>query len=242
MKQLVFLSLIFFALSLKAEKFSNKYIEFEIPPGFSCRLDSTEWVCQPRDANRTKDAIIVFAAKIRGSQDDIHSYEEHLKKPRFFKSPNGKEMESKVNFVKMKNLNGQDWVDSLHLSSELPDFYTRYLATTKNDLGILYTFSVRRDKYEEYSRDIAGTIVSIRVFRQPGTLDSSVHSGSGESILGPPPELEVDPVVTTDIPESAVKPKTAKKPQSSQQTAEYLLYVLLAVGVGGYIIWRRKKS
>ena len=222
------------------EKFSNKYIEFEIPSGFACRLDSTEWVCQPRDASKSKDAIIVFAAKIRGTADNLHAYEDHLSKPRIYKSPSGQPMKSKVNFVKIKKVNGQDWVDALHLSSELPDFYTRYLATTKVDLGILFTFSVRKDKYQEFARNIAETIVSIRVFRQEGTLDASVHAGSGESILGPPPEIELEPVVA-DMPESVIN-ESKKTRKSSGGGGESLMYILLALGAGGYIYWRKKKS
>ena len=44
-----------------AKKFSNGYIEFELPPKWQCVIEGSEWVCQSENADRKKEAI---AAKL----------------------------------------------------------------------------------------------------------------------------------------------------------------------------------
>ena len=54
-----------------AKSFTSQYCEFELPPGWECALEGTEWVCQSSNKDRKKEAIIILAAKIRGSQDSL---------------------------------------------------------------------------------------------------------------------------------------------------------------------------
>ena len=49
-----------------ARKFTSQYCEFELPSGWDCALEGTEWVCQSSNKDRKKEAIIILAAKIRG--------------------------------------------------------------------------------------------------------------------------------------------------------------------------------
>jgi len=78
----------------------------------------------------------------------------------------------------MTNVNGQQWVDALHLASEVPGFYTRYLATVKEDLGVAVTFSVTKDLWREYQPIIDKLVSTLRVFRQKKAELTDLRSGN----------------------------------------------------------------
>lgn len=161
--------LLFFTLQNSwAKSFTSQYAEFELPNGWNCSLEGTEWVCQSENKDRQKEAIIILAAKIRGEQDSLDGYTTYLKAPKTFTLPGGKTQVSEAKYTKMENINNQQWVDSLHLASEVPGFYTRYLATVKEDLGVAVTFSVGKDFYDSYKGIFDKIIATLRVFRQAG--------------------------------------------------------------------------
>lgn len=185
MKRLVLFTLLAVLVSSEAlaKRFSNQYCEFELPSGWQCALEGSEWVCQSENADRKKEAIIILAAKRRGEQDSMEEYTAYLKKPKTYTLPGGKTQVSEAKSVNMKEVNGQQWVDALHLASEVPGFYTRYLATVKEDLGIAVTFSVSKDAYQSYQEIFNNVVATLRVFRQKADGGQNVNLGSGEGNL-----------------------------------------------------------
>jgi hypothetical protein len=149
-----------------AKRFSSKYCEFELPSGWECALEGSEYVCQSENADRKKESIIILAAKIRGEQDTLDEYMAYLKKTKEYNLPGGKKQISEPKHTKMTTINEHQWVDALHLASEVPGFYTRYLATVKEDLGVAVTFSVTKDLYATYQPIMDKLISTLRVFRQ----------------------------------------------------------------------------
>ena len=124
-----------------AAKFANQFVEFELPTNWVCILEGAEWVCQnQQDQVKKKEAIIVLAAKIQGDQDTLDQYLAYLKNPKAYTTAQGKPVTSEVRYARNETIQDQSWVDSLHLESEIPGFYTRYLATVKDGIGILVTF------------------------------------------------------------------------------------------------------
>jgi hypothetical protein len=166
---LVALAVLMLAPQAFAKRFSSKYTEFELPPGWECALEGSEYVCQSENADRKKESIIILAAKIRGEQDNLDSYMSYLKKTKEYTLPGGKRQISEPKNTGMVNINNHQWVDALHLASEVPGFYTRYLATVKEDLGVAVTFSVSKDLYSAYQPVIDKLVASLRVFRQAKT-------------------------------------------------------------------------
>ncbi|PIP89584.1 MAG: hypothetical protein COW01_11445 [Bdellovibrionales bacterium CG12_big_fil_rev_8_21_14_0_65_38_15] len=152
------------SFSANAKRFTSQFCEFELPPGWECALEGTEWVCQSTNEQRKKEAIIILAAKERGPQDSMMEYEAYLKKNKTFMLPGGKTQVSEPKDIKLREVNGQNWVDSLHLASEVPGFYTQYLATVKESLGIAVTFSVGKDFYDSYRGVFENIISTMRVF------------------------------------------------------------------------------
>ena len=147
--------------------FSGQYMEFELPPDWQCQLEGAEWVCQSVNEARQKEAIIIFAAKIRGQDDGLEPYLSYLKKAKTFTLPgSGNTQISENKYAKLITINNHRWVDALHLASEVPGFYTRYLATVKSDLGIVITFSVSKEHYSNYQQVFDNIVKTLRVFRQ----------------------------------------------------------------------------
>lgn len=163
-----FVLIFIFSFNLEAKRFTSQYAEFELPNGWECALEGTEWVCQSDSKERQKEAIIILAAKIRGEQDSLDAYTAYLKAPKTFTLPGGKTQVSEAKYTKMESINNQQWIDSLHLASEVPGFYTRYLATVKEDLGVAVTFSVGKDFYDSYKGVFDKIVATLRVFRQAG--------------------------------------------------------------------------
>tara|TARA_R110002049_G_scaffold177379_1_gene344502 strand:+ start:392 stop:1162 length:771 start_codon:yes stop_codon:yes gene_type:complete len=157
---------LFIGLSFNAygKLFTSQFCEFQLPPGWECALEGSEWVCQSTNDQRKKEAIIILAAKERGPQDSMMEYQAYLKKNKTFMLPGGKTQVSEPKDIKVREVNGQQWVDALHLASEVPGFYTQYLATVKESLGIAVTFSVGKDFYDAYRGVFENIIASMRVF------------------------------------------------------------------------------
>ncbi len=152
------------SFSVSAKRFTSQFCEFELPPGWECMLEGTEWVCQSTNEERKKEAIIILAAKERGPQDSMMEYQAYLKRNKTFNLPGGKTQVSEPKDIKVREVNGQNWVDALHLASEVPGFYTQYLATVKESLGIAVTFSVGKDFYDAYRGVFENIISTMRVF------------------------------------------------------------------------------
>lgn len=176
----IFTLMTFIAADSHAAKFANQFIEFEVPSDWTCLLEGTEWVCQNQtDATKKKDGIIIFAAKIQGDQDTLDQYLGYLKNPKAYTTPQGKTVTSEVRYAQNKTIQDQPWVDALHLESEIPGFLTRYLATVKDGIGILVTYSVNKNKYQEYASMFDTMVKSLKVFRREGGINAS----SGQSDL-----------------------------------------------------------
>lgn len=161
----IFLLMFTLSMSVQAKRFTNQYTEFELPGGWECLLEGTEWVCQSVNKDRKKEAIIILAAKLRGQRDGLAEYQGYLQAPKTFTLPGGRTQVSEAKYTKKKTINGHQWIDSLHMASEVPGFYTRYLATVKEDLGVAVTLSVSKDHYSAYQGIFDSIVGSLRVFR-----------------------------------------------------------------------------
>lgn len=230
-----------------AKLFSNQFIEFQLPEKWKCQLDGSEWVCQSTDEQKKRDAIIVLAAKIKKpGMDELPVYQAHLEKKQVYQAPNGQRVVSEPRYVKEVAINSKKWIDSLHLQSEIPDFFTRYLATVEADIGILVTFSVRKDKFTEYAADIDALVKSLRAFRKPGALNKTAAD------LAPLDASEVDTELL--FPTEQPCPKGQKrskqtllcvdyKPKNTGEGDEFFLLMVILVAAGaGFFIWKKKQS
>ena len=150
--------------SVEARTFKNAYISFEINEAWKCKLEQTEWVCRSEDPQESKEAVIILTAKEKGLTDTFPIYTEHLGKPIPLNLKNGSSIVSSITMPpRTENINEQAWIDSLHTNSEVQNYYTRYLATIKDQIAILVTFSVHNKYYAKYQPQFMETVKSLRV-------------------------------------------------------------------------------
>ena len=90
-----------------AAKFSNQFVEFELPAQWQCNLEGAEWVCQSLNEQKKRDAIIVLAAKLKGDQDSLDQYTTYLKAPKIYTSVQGKSVKSDPKYAKPLTINQQ---------------------------------------------------------------------------------------------------------------------------------------
>jgi hypothetical protein len=223
-----------------AAKWANQFTEFELPPGWSCTLEGAEWVCQSSDPAKKKEAIIVLAAKLKGDQDSLDQYLTYLKATKSFTSVAGKPMKSEPRYAETKNFNGQPWVDALHLESEIPGFYTRYLATVKDDIGVLITYSVAKAKFSDYRQDFDNMVNTLRVFRKTGEGLNVAPSQPGQ-----PPQVTIPTTVSDGgvFPGVDVKGgNDSPQPQGAKKGGDdAFLYLVIGGAVVAFLIFKKKK-
>ncbi len=234
---IIFLGTLSFSSISFAKTFSSQFSEFELPSGWDCALEGSEWVCQSDDKDRKKEAIIILAAKYRGEQDSLDQYQAYLKEPKSFNLPGGKTQISEAKTVSIKTINGQRWIDALHLASEVPGFYTRYLATVKDNLGVAVTFSVAKDHYDSYQDIFEKVVATLKVFDQKAAADGKWTQKKEEGDLVDSSTVIGDTANNPDIG----KQKTGGNSGSGANTDSILLIAGIAV-VGFILLKMRKKK
>jgi hypothetical protein len=142
------------------------YFEFALPPGWGCEREGTETVCRP-DGPPPHDAIIIFTAKIRNAEDNLAAYKDHVSKPQKRTERDGVEHTSEVIRYNERAIGEYHWIDALHLGSEAANYYTRYLATTTAQIGMLITFSAHKSVLEERTKEFKACVESLRIHQSP---------------------------------------------------------------------------
>lgn len=219
-----------------AKRFSSKYCEFELPSGWECALEGSEYVCQSENADRKKESIIILAAKIRGEQDTLPEYMAYLKQPKEYALPGGKKQISESKITKMSSINGQQWVDALHLASEVPGFYTRYLATVKEDLGVAVTFSVSKDLFTQYQPIIDKLVSTLKVFRQKKDGLVDLRSGKKEDANFEDPTFNPNPSLDVGMN------KTQARGNDGSGGDDMTLLIVILVGAGVVLVVMKGKK
>lgn len=228
-------ALILLTFSAHAKVFRNAYIAFEMPESWKCNLEQTEWVCRSEQSKESKEAIIILTAKEVGPTDSFALYESHLSTAIPLPLKAGGTSPSKVVY-KSKNvqINDQQWVDGLHMGSEVNNYFTRYLATIKDKIAILVTFSAHKDYYTKYSQDFFKAVMSLRVIASKNLLArpdlGPIRPGS--ETLGAP--------IGSAMPADMFSPE---EPQSKKGNNSMMfgLAILLAA-IGAYVFLKAKKK
>lgn len=165
------LSLCFTQLA-EGKLFRNAYISFELPTKWKCGLEATDWICVSEFYEKNREAMIVLTAKEVGPSDTLQAYIAQLNVARTLPDGKGRPISSQVIGVKNRVINHSQWIDGMHLGSEVPGYYTRYLATIKNNIGILVTFSAHKTHYTKYSQDFLKAIQSLQVVANKSMLNN----------------------------------------------------------------------
>jgi hypothetical protein len=238
---LIFLCLLTFGLILTspslshATLFQNSYVSFELPPSWQCNLDGTEWVCISQYAKQSKEAIIILTAKEMGPTDSLVNYETRLKTPRELNDKTGKIVPSKILQVKNRMINNHPWVDALHQGSEIASYYTRYLATVKDKIAILVTFSAHQEHYTKYSADFLKAVESLRVVAAKDIM----NTGANNSM-----PVKSNETIGSEIaqPQAFDGGAPPPEPTSGGDMKVKILALAVLLAALGIYFWRKKKS
>ncbi len=176
----------FNAINAHSRTFKNAYISFEMQDNWACKLEQTEWVCRAEGLQESKEAVIILTAKEKGPTDSFPIYESHMNSPINTVSKSGAPMTSKVTYkANTQKINDQAWLDGLHQDSEVQNYFTRYLATIKDQIAILVTFSAHNKLYSKYSQNFDITMRSLRVIATKDLLarpDLGPLGGAGDTL------------------------------------------------------------
>src|SRR5262245_8033706 len=121
------LALSIFGLRILA--LDTAYVSFNHPEGWRCELSQGVWVCQSGIETERKESVILSIATLATEWDTIDNYVDYLKQARTIQDDDGTTITAKVSYVRKRNVNGVEWVDSLQQNSELNGFWARYLST-----------------------------------------------------------------------------------------------------------------
>lgn len=224
--------------SANAVRFRNAYVSFELPPNWNCKLEGSEWVCENQFSQKTKEAIIILTAKEVGPTDTLAAYMAHLQSPRPVPGKGGANAKSQIIHVQERSVGGQLWIDGMHLGSEVGPYFTRYLATIKDKIAILVTFSAHKEHYTKYSGDFIKAVESLRVVASKDTLgDRDNSAGKGPGIIGPP--------IGGNIPSYDSDGMPGEGGGTEGKRGKYFNYLILAailLAIGGILYKRSKNS
>lgn len=246
-KQLSIILLVLITFSLpsisSAKMFQNSYVSFQLPDNWGCELEGTEWVCVNKFAKKLKekkDAVIILTAKEKGPSDSLDSYESHLKNARNLIDSKGKKYKSDIKFVKRRKISLQTWVDGLQMGSEVPDYYTRYLATTKGQIAMLVTFTAHKTQYGKYANDFMKAIQSLKII-----ATDEILAGSSSQLKRREQDLYALPVGTSledSFGEDAMYDEDSNSGSGKTTKIAIGLLLLAAGGAGFYLLNKGKKG
>jgi len=238
---LVAASLSLLSFGVSAKKFSNNYIEFDMPDNWLCRAEGGQYICQPASPTQSKEAIVVMAAKHKGPDDDMERYKARLNEKKEVKDIKGNKYASTVKYTKYTPIKGTIWLDSMHESSEVPGFITRYLATVQKGAGILVTFSAHKSVIDNYNAAFMQMVNSIKI---------SDNIPAAEVAVSPDMTKLGGNIVAGNIDASAKGKATTKGDKRDiNVTVEkggngimYLIFAVVALVIIVIVVRRRKKK
>lgn len=235
----IFACLLLNSAPSEAKRFRNAYVSFELPVNWDCKLEGAEWVCENTFTKKIREAIIILTAKEVGPADTLAAYTAHLQTPRMVPSKDGTPQKSQVLHVKQRMIAGHLWVDGMHMGSEVGPYFTRYLATIKERIAILVTFSAHKEHYTKYSQDFLKAIDSLRVVASKDLL--SQRGGAGDvrksnETIGAPIGNHIPLLGSADsLPQEG-------SGKSNGLVVNLLLLGLIIAAIGGYFFMKSKEK
>ena len=188
-----------------ARFFKNSYIQFRLPHRWSCGLNNAVWICRygisshcqknpgkpscKIQIKKSKEAMAIFTAKEASSLDKLNSYLLAFKNPRKIKAvkTSKKTSQSRVIHAKTVNIKNHKWVDAMHLGSEIPHYYTRYLGTVKGNVAVLVTLSSHKLFYTKYSGQFFNSVKSLEILTS--NMDRVRKNELGQKVFSTPVEI-----------------------------------------------------
>jgi len=223
------------ASSAQAKTFKTQFLRFELPPNWSCsQEEQADWVCQSDNLAERSEAIVVVVTKEADEIDDVlEKYQEVLGAQRDMRDLVGNSYKSEVKYTRKRDIRNHTWIDALHFGSEIPGFYTRYVASIKEKVAGLITYSISETAYPKYAPLLDQMIESAEMFFDPKAFEEALKKGSllakrGKGLVGrtDPKELSSGPV----------------DPAKTGTDMTQFICGLIFLAAIGYYIYKKKKG
>jgi hypothetical protein len=218
---------------LGSKPFSNNFVEMNIPDSWECGPYMGEiWACQPIEKNN--EVIIVMTFADQGPNDSLNDFYKYMSQSIMVSTDptTGKQHPSKPINMQYKSIMGQQWVDSQHLSTALPNYLTRYLTTIKDGRVVLVAITVEKDLYTKYMAELYKTVESMKL--RTTFPAEPIQTG----LMGLIGSLKDDPGKKKESAKGYVNIEVSK----GGNWGLALFLALLAVAVVFYIIRRRRRN
>lgn len=217
-----------------AKTFQNSYVSFDVPDNWNCLQEGVAWTCTPAGVIESKEAVIVLAAKVAGPEDNLTNFQNFLAQPKKITTKVGTPMPSQVMYSRARQLANSQWVQAQHLGSEIQEYYTLYLATVKDQLAILVSFSAERNRYQVYNPIFDKAIKTLRITANKELLFPKNKVQSGSDVIG----INVPPPGTEDM-----MPPSANE-KGSKWMLVFLSLIVICGGAAAYVysLTRKRKK
>ena len=218
-----------------AKKFKTEFIELELPPGWECTKENIDFVCQPDNLTHRSEAIVVLVVKnVNATDDNFEKYQTVLEESREMQDLLGNTYKSEVKYVRFKTIQGKKWIDSLQMGSEIPGFFTRYVASIEGKIAGLVTYSIAESVYAKWSPILEKMLESVKLRYDPQAFNDAMNATPG-SLLG-----------TRSGQSGRFAPKK-DLPQRGEERGDplditNLLAIILVIGGVGYYLWKKKNE
>lgn len=217
----------------QTKTFRNSYVSFEVPFDWTCVQEGVAWTCTPQNAVAAKEAVIVLAAKVAGPEDSLDGFLKFLQQPKRITTKVGTPMPSRVMYAQQRMLANHTWVQAQHLGSEIQEYYTLYLATVKERLAILVSFSAERNRYKVYNPVFDKAMKTLRIVASQQLLFPKQAGGGSMS----------EPVLGIQGPEGALSEESLLPPPRRKSSRRWLLWLILGLGFAGLAyFWSTRKK
>lgn len=231
----LFVSLaIFLSCAASAKTFRSSFVRFELPPNWSCAQEELDWVCSPESLEDRSEALVIVVTKeVNAVDDTFDKYKEILKAPKPMRDLVGNAYTSQVKYVRDKPIKNHPWVDSLHLGSEIPGFYTRYVASIKDRIAALITYSVSETVFAKHGPALDAMIESAELIFDPKVFEEAKKSGilPSRSLMS---GARREPVLESDA-------KADDAPSSNLDPMQVIGGLILVLGIAFYVYKKRKQ-
>jgi hypothetical protein len=218
-----------------AKKFRTDFISLDLPPGWDCVKEEIDWVCQPENLAQRSEALVVVVAKSANEVDDtFEKYQAVLSEPREMRDLAGNVYKSEVKFVRFRDIKDHKWVDSLTFGSEIPGFYSRYLASIKGKVAGLVTYSIAESVYAKWAPILDKMLESLEIFYDPKAFNEAMDSGPS-SLLGQRP-------LTSGRFDPTPEDNSSEKTAGGDFDLNMIIGVILIAGIVGFYIWKKRKD
>ena len=218
-----------------AKKFRTDFISLELPPGWDCVKEEIDWVCQPENLAQRSEALVAIVAKSANATDDtFEKYQAILNEPREMRDLAGKVYKSQVKFVRFRDIGEQKWIDSLTFGSEIPGFYSRYVASIKGKVAGLVTYSIAESVYAKWAPILDKMLDSLEIFYDPKTFNDAMNSG--------PSSLLSQRTGQSDRFNPTLEDGGDKKEAGKEFDMGMVFGLIIFAGAIAYYIWKKKKA